>query len=370
MLIYALESFYGGSHKKWIDSYQGCSQYKIKIFSLKARHWKWRMESGAITFAKMLNAESDIPEGILCTDMTNVALLKSLLKEELKSVPMLLYMHENQLVYPWSETDQDVALGRDVHYSFINYTSCLVADSVLFNSQYHQRSFLEALQALLKKFPDHQHKEHVDTIREKSNVVPVGIDLDLIEANKTEKVKDENIILWNHRWEYDKRPALFFEALYQLQKDHIDFKLIVLGEKNVQYPSIFDQAKKDFSKQSIHWGYCEDLSAYYHFLWLANIAPVTAKQDFFGISVVEAMATQNHMILPFNLSYPEHLSEDQVETHCYRDDALFYPMLKAYCLESPLHGVNYPKILSYHWKQVGKLLDYEWEILALSTKSI
>ena len=39
------------------------------------------------------------------------------------------------------------------HYGFINYSSALAADQVLFNSNYHKDSFIEELKLFLKKIP-------------------------------------------------------------------------------------------------------------------------------------------------------------------------------------------------------------------------
>ncbi|NIN36237.1 MAG: DUF3524 domain-containing protein, partial [Gammaproteobacteria bacterium] len=63
--------------------------------------------------------------------------------------------HENQLTYPWSPTDSDTTHQRDAHYAFINFSSALAAEAVLFNSKYHRLSFHEQLPDFLKSFPDH-----------------------------------------------------------------------------------------------------------------------------------------------------------------------------------------------------------------------
>ena len=63
---------------------------------------------------------------------------------------MAVYFHENQMSYPWSPTDRDVAKDRDKHYGFINFTTALAADAVFYNSQYHLESFFKELVKLLK----------------------------------------------------------------------------------------------------------------------------------------------------------------------------------------------------------------------------
>ena len=61
------------------------------------------------------------------------------------------------------------------------------------------------------------------------------------------EIKDKKneipILLWNHRWEYDKNPDAFFNALFQLKNKGIKFQLIVLGESYKNSPPIFKKAK-------------------------------------------------------------------------------------------------------------------------------
>ena len=75
----------------------------------------------------------------------------------------------------------------------------------------------------------------------------VLMDLKNFVKYKVEKSEDElPLILWNHRWEYDKNPALFFDALSQLT---VDFNLSVIGESFRNTPPLFDDAKEQFKDQ-------------------------------------------------------------------------------------------------------------------------
>ncbi len=167
MRILFLEPFYGGSHQQWIDGYKQFSSHQITVYSLPNRFWKWRMQGAAITFSTLLNQSKESFDFIVVSDMLNVSLFKSLLSKEKITIPIVCYFHENQLTYPWSPTDQDVKLNRDQHYAFINYTSALVSDYVLFNSRYHKTSFLQALGGFLKQFPDFKNEETLEIIDKK-----------------------------------------------------------------------------------------------------------------------------------------------------------------------------------------------------------
>ena len=235
MRIALIEAFFTGSHKRWAEELQYFSTHKIDIYSLKGNYWKWRMHGGAITLAKQFLEKEKQYDLILATDMMDVALFKSLISTKHNDTSIALYFHENQLCYPWSETDRDVQKNRDSHYAFINFSSALVADRIFFNSQFHKDAFLGALPNFLKGFPDYNEIDSIEKIEEKAEVLHLGMDLQKFDKYKTEQNK-KPLILWNHRWEYDKNPTDFFKALYKMQEKNLDFEVVVLGENFRQIP--------------------------------------------------------------------------------------------------------------------------------------
>ncbi|MBI1286556.1 MAG: DUF3524 domain-containing protein [Flavobacteriales bacterium] len=311
MKILLIEPYGTGSHLQWAEGYSEHSEHEVRLLTLPGRHWKWRMHGGAITLAEQFLACDFQPDLILATDMLDLSSFLSLTRERTASVPTAVYFHENQLTYPWSPNDEDLRLKRDNHYGFINYTSALAADRVFFNSEYHRTSFLSTLPAFLKQFPDHTNSNTVATIARKSEVLYLGMDLrsmDPIVSEITERPK-RAVILWNHRWEYDKNPEEFFEALFEIQRRGWDFKLVVLGERFKNSPAIFDEAKKRLEPNILHWGFVESREEYVRLLGQCDMLPVTSYQDFFGGSVVEAMYCNVKPLLPKRLAYPEHVPE-------------------------------------------------------------
>ena len=269
------------------------------------------MHGGAVALAKKFNELKRLPDLILATSMLDLTTFLALTRQKSAGIPVAIYFHENQLTYPWSEQDRDVKKKRNHHYSFINYVSALAADRVIFNSGYHRDSFLEALPRFLHQFPDRKGKENVEIIKAKSEVLFLGLELNRFdEFQDVQIVKEEApVILWNHRWEYDKRPKAFFKMLFRLRQKGVKFKLVVLGERNEVNPPIFDEAREKLSDEILHWGYTEDFETYAKWLWRADILPVTSKQDFFGGSVVEAMYCNTYPLLPNRLAYPGHIPE-------------------------------------------------------------
>ena len=359
MHILLTEPFFTGSHRQWAQGLAGRSRHHFELLTLPGRHWKWRMYGGAVELARQFNDLEAVPDLILATDMLDVATFLALTREKSAGIPVAVYFHENQVTYPWSPTDEDVKLGRDNQYGFVNYTSALVADRVFFNSHFHKNSFLEALPDFLRQFPDCQGLDNIPQIAAKSEVLPLGLNLRIFDEYKTRKQHSKPVLLWNHRWEYDKNPELFFRTLFRLKAEGVSFRLIVLGEAFGKYPPIFDEAKESLMDELIHFGYAPDFATYAHLLWQADILPVTSRQDFFGGSVVEAVYCDCYPLLPKRLAYPEHLPEAVHAAHFYEDEDSFYPALKRLLQtwnELPeFSGAQYVK--KYDWQNLTAVYD-------------
>jgi glycosyltransferase involved in cell wall biosynthesis len=321
--ILLIEPYYTGSHKKWANDYRRLSNHNVKILSLKGQFWKWRMHGGAVTLADKFNKINWKPNLIIATDMLDFTTFLSLTRKKTYNIPAIIYFHENQISYPWSPNDIDVKKNRDSHYGFINYSSALSSDHILFNSNYHMNTFMNELNPFLKNFPDHNELDSINIIKRKSKTLHLGLDLKRFDLKKIKK-KEKPSILWNHRWEYDKNPELFFSILEKVKNEGYKFNLIVIGENFSQSPKIFDRAKKDFKDELIHWGYAKTFELYAELLWRADILPVTSNQEFFGISVMEAIYCGNWPILPNRLTYPELLPEVNHKENIYQDEKDLY----------------------------------------------
>ena len=321
MKICLIESYFTGSHAAWARGFQMHSRHGVEILPLEGQYWKWRMHGGAVTLARKYLSQDTDPDVLLATDMLDLTTFLSLTRSRTSQTPVALYFHENQLTYPWSPEDRDVANQRDRHYGFINYASALAADVCLFNSQYHQESFISELSCFLRNFPDHRELDSVDHIASKSRVLHLGLLLKSFEPYRIEDNQESDpVILWNHRWEYDKNPDDFFDVILRLADSGESFRLVVLGENFSQQPEIFEQARRRLGDRILQYGYVEHLEEYAHWLCKSDLLPVTSVHDFFGASVVEAAYCGCMPLLPRRLSYPEIIPEDQFP-ECFYDDA-------------------------------------------------
>ena len=296
-----LEPYYAGSHKYFADGLKRCFPEQIQLFTLEGRHWKWRMHGSAVTFAGMLEKSGQKFDAVAAASLTDTALLKSLLLPEMPGARFITYFHENQLAYPWSENDKEPC-RTDMHYAFINFTSALASDLVLFNSEFNRNSFFSAMESFLRSFPDNRLTHKIDGIYKKSEVLYPGITtIPLLPKEDRKPLK----ILWNHRWEYDKDPDEFFEVLFRLKDAGTDFELVVLGEEKSTSPEIFGIAREKLKNEIISFGYAENYDEYKKLVAGCDILPVTSKHEFFGISVLEAASAGVIPLLPERLSYPE-----------------------------------------------------------------
>lgn len=325
MRILLIEPYFTGSHKKWAEGFARFSRHSVDILSLPGRYWKWRMHGGAVTLAKAYRKLDYRPDLILATDMLDLTTFLALTRTQTADIPCAVYFHENQLTYPWSPDDRDIIHKRDRHYGFINYASALAADAVLFNSDYHRKSFLNEIPRLLKNFPDYPGLDNIEALAEKSQTLPVGLDLSRLEkASKKppppkQKQAAPPLIAWNHRWEYDKNPKDFFSALEALDEQGLDYSLVLLGENFRRRPSEFSRAQKKLAGKIKHAGFVKDFKEYAGWLHAADLLPVTSDQDFFGISIVEAVACSCYPLLPNRLSYPELFPPEKWGRHFYKN---------------------------------------------------
>ena len=146
--------------------------------------------------------------------------------------------------------------------------------------------------------------------RAKSSVQPPGIaDLKDLPGRKPGPLR----ILWAARWEHDKNPELFFKALEILKADKIPFRLSVIGQSFRDRPDVFTEAHNTFSSHLDHWGYQKTRADYERVLQQSDVIVSTANHEFFGISIVEAIAAGAYPLVPDRLSYPEIIGLAQIE---------------------------------------------------------
>ncbi|MFN3981979.1 MAG: DUF3524 domain-containing protein [Caldilinea sp.] len=390
MHFWLISPYHSGSHQAWAEGYARHSRHRVSLLTMAGRFWKWRMQGGAIELAmqaRQLLAEASPPDAVLTTDMLNLPTWLGLMRKQLPATtPVALYMHENQLTYPWRPGE-----GRDLTYAMINWLSQLAADVVIFNSRYHHDAWFSELPNLLKHFPDYNHLALIANVRSHSHILPVGLEAAAIARlerrrggeNARERKGETTIsnlqspnlslsssplILWNQRWEHDKRPDRFFALLYRLREAGIDFRLAVAGENFRRVPTEFEEARIRLADAIEHWGYVASRAEYLQLLAASDLVISTADHEFFGVSVLEAIAAGAFPLLPNRLSYPELIPSELHPACLYNDEndlfAKAAARLRSPRLASP--SLRRSVIDRFDWTTVAQAYDDLVEMLAQS----
>ncbi len=314
--ICLLEPYDTGSHRAWLRGYAAHSQHTVIPLTLAGRFWKWRMHGGAVSLERLYREADVMPDLILATDMVDLTTFLALTRDITHDVPVALYMHENQLTYPPRPGEK-----RDLHYAFINYASMLCADAIYFNSQYHLDAWLDELPRLLKHFPDYREMDSLARLEERSEVLPLGLSLGRLDVPRDHAADDGPLlIVWNHRWEYDKGPATLVRAMRALKDRGVPFRLALLGERFVGIPAAFEALPELLGDALVQYGYVERYEDYARWLWRSDVVVSTAIQEFFGAAVAEAMYCDCVPLLPDRLAYPQFVPKRWRDICLYETD--------------------------------------------------
>ncbi|MGM0506976.1 MAG: tRNA-queuosine alpha-mannosyltransferase domain-containing protein, partial [Bacteroidota bacterium] len=254
MNILAVEPYYSGSHKAFLTGLEAHSRHRIFPVKLNYRGSKWRMHGESVTLAEISSQVREPIDLLLISSMTNLPAFLALTNPRSAHTPKILYMHENQLTMPMPEGEE-----RDITYCYINYLSMLVADRILFSSEFHRQDLLQALPDFLDQFPDDHSDRMVDHIREKSVVMHPGLDLSTFDQHPDTRSQNEHpVIVWNQRWQFDRNPAMFFRVLNRLNDIELKFDLILAGDSQHEKPEEFEKAWRRFGDHITHFGYVDD----------------------------------------------------------------------------------------------------------------
>lgn len=300
--ILVIEPYFGGSHKFFLEELEKHLNLNFTYITLPARKWKWRMRFAAPWVAAQLSQIKDV-EAVLCSTFVDVASLRGLAPPWFNRLPILTYFHENQFAYPVQVHDE-----RDLHFGLTNYLTALASDRLGFNSRFNLDTFLTGCRDMEKKAPDIKLAS-AQAISAKSTILPLALDFNDLDLLPEQGHEEGPVIVWNHRWEHDKNPELFFRTLFGLADENLPFKLIVVGQAFQRRPAIFEEARVRLADRLIHFGYAADRADYLRLLKRGTIIVSTTSHEFYGLSVIEAVRAGCRPLLPQRLSYPELFAE-------------------------------------------------------------
>lgn len=280
------------SHARWADWLVSTfDEFDWHRLELPGRHFSWRIRGNPLSWLDALPDRA--PELIVATSMVDLATLKGL-HRRLAGARTVLYFHENQFAYPGSD-----AQTTSVEAQMVQLYAALAADRALFNSEYNRGSFIDGVETLLARMPDHVPPGVGRRIADKAQVLPVAID-----PIPPAGAKDKNLVVWNHRWEYDKNPGLFADAMIALAANGKDFRLALLGPRHRETPEALTRLREALPERIVADGALPSVE-YRAMLGRAGIAVSTAIQEFQGLSVLEAASAGCIPLVPDALCYPE-----------------------------------------------------------------
>ena len=338
------------------------------MIHLPARFWKWRMRGAALYFINQIHSgEKTAPlgdyNGIIATDMMSMADFKALAGK--KCPPAFVYFHENQITYPLAPGE-----SRDFQFGFTNISTACAADQIIFNSKTHLDDFFSHLSPFLKKMPEYRPMWIIDAIRAKSGVIYPGCRFPAKMEPLPADVDAPPLIIWNHRWEFDKNPEEFFQALTRIHEKGYDFRLALLGENYQHVPKEFIKARDLFGDKIVRYGYVESKEEYIGWLKQGSVVVSTSRQENFGISVIEAVRHGCFPLLPTRLSYPEIIPAEFHDEALYTDQNDLEEKLSLF-LEKPFRLNEARQKIAramgvFSWENVIDLYDESLENLAQS----
>ena len=99
---------------------------------------------------------------------------------------------------------------------------------------------------------------------------------------------------------------------------------------------------------------------------MSNILPITSNQDFFGISIVEAVGYGNYPILPKRLSYPEIFKyKNNIDLFYRKDEELLNILIKVIGninnLDETIDSLSSSIYKEYNWETISKKYDRVFE---------
>ncbi|XP_014028983.1 tRNA-queuosine alpha-mannosyltransferase isoform X2 [Salmo salar] len=407
MSVLLVEAFYGGSHKQLIDllreNVEDCVSY-----TLPAKKWHWRARTAALYFMQAIPASPSY-RVLFASSVLNLSELVAL-RPDLATLKKVLYFHENQLVYPVRKSqDRDFQYGYNQVLSCL--VADVVAFNSSFNMESFLSSISSFMKMIPDHRPKDLDKlirpkcrvlhfpiQFPHVTRPEVLLSPVEEEKEgllslssppapkalCLSPEPEAAIRDQREgtgqaeapshpreergpgggkeegdgggeeshvrplhIVWPHRWEHDKDPELFFKMLLKLKERGLGFQLSVLGETFTDVPDIFAEARVDLNDHVLHWGFMPSKEDYLRVLCQADVVVSTAKHEFFGVAMLEAVHCGCYPLCPNALVYPEIFPEE----YLYSTPEQLYKKLQGLCRRPYVVRRHHVKVdtSSYSW---------------------
>jgi glycosyltransferase involved in cell wall biosynthesis len=255
------------------------------------------MRGSAVTLGPRLVADAEKlgpPDLLVVSDMVDLGDLLARTRSTHCAVPVALYLHENQLTYPRRPGE-----SLDAGLAWTTWRNLTLADQIWCNSAFHRDELLAALPGLLHDVPDHDHADLLPAVARRMRVLPVGVDIPAPGVRTKPP-----LIISNQRWHHDKDVDAVVRALQWLADSGAEFRAAVIGDHRGGHAAEIDPLLDQLGARVVARG-LQDRSAYESLLGEADIVVSAAKNEFFGVAIVEAVGAGAVPVLPDAVAYPE-----------------------------------------------------------------
>lgn len=290
------------------------------------------MRTSAWQFARDL-AERTPPDALWVSDYVDLPTLLGLLPAAWSEVPITAYFHENQATYPRSENATEADVERDYHLAWTNALTAIRADHLVFNSEFHKREFADGMSELFRIWPKPNPRLELEAALREATVISPGVRVSEIPLGGGSPDNGPLRVLFNQRWEHDKDPGALLAALIEAREQGARFELLLLGERYRELPSGVAAQLETLRDETLACEFVTDRASYTTALGTCDLVVSTARHEFFGIAVVEALAAGCTPLLPNRLAYPEVIPAARHRAALYETDSELVARLVQYAAE-------------------------------------
>lgn len=300
MRILLLSAYHSASHRYWCEGLMAAlPEIDWTLKAQPGRHFSWRVRASGWLWALAEDPDfSKTYDLVIATSLCEVVTLKALCPA-LRDTPLWLYFHENQFAHPIGERQW---ASHQQGWQFQSIQNALCADRIDFNTAFNRDSFFAGARRLLKKFPERLPGAPLQRLAENSGVLPVPLTERFAAFRNAPK--NPRLIVWNHRWEWDKQPERFLKALVALSAEGVEFELAMLGSGGGRKAGEFDDYRHQLGRRVRHWGEADEAS-YAAYIREAGIGVSSALHDFQGLAMLELAQAGATVVLPRRVAYPE-----------------------------------------------------------------
>ncbi|XP_035411915.1 glycosyltransferase-like domain-containing protein 1 isoform X8 [Cygnus atratus] len=341
MTVLLIEAFYGGSHKQLIDLLQEELKEECVLCTLPAKKWHWKARTAALYFMQTVPTNPNY---------------RFMPEHKLAHLENLIGVKSNGDAYQFAGLpgqQKSRALGGLMKNSNVCHESGLCeAQPGLCTTQHEGlHSPLTAPERLNKS----EASESTNPCQEEDKQ-HLTFNLCNIWSGMDYQQRPLHVA-WPHRWEHDKDPETFFKVLLKLKEKELPFRVSVLGECFTDVPDIFSEAKKALGSSVLHWGYLPSKDDYFQALCTADVVISTAKHEFFGVAMVEAVYCGCYPLCPKALVYPEIFPAE----YLYSTPEQLFKRLQNFCKR--------PDIVRKHLYK-GEMAGFSWAALRGKFRSL